>query len=169
MPIGKWAIKLLGFVSAQNGLSNSPFGHKRLQCCCNVATTCYKCHVTDNGVSRFILSRCHLLDNLPMPPPSTSSALHLKVLVNPFRIFKLEPSTPFPLALLGVVQKPSTEEFMSITRNSGEVSVVTDHVFYESDELGICEEGEKWRCIKVQGPMEHSEFLTCPCRVFSPD
>ena len=94
-----------------------------------------------------------------MPPPSESPALHLKVLSNPFRIFKLEPSTPFPLALLGVVQKPSTTEFMSITRNSGEVSVVTDHVFLESDELGISEEGEKWRCIKVQGPMEHSMSL----------
>jgi hypothetical protein len=91
-----------------------------------------------------------------MPPPSASSALHLKILKRPFRIFKLEPSTPFPLALLGVMQKPSTDEFMSITRNSKEVSVVTDHVFIESDELGICEEGEMWKCIRVQGPMEHS-------------
>jgi hypothetical protein len=96
-----------------------------------------------------------------MPPPSTSSALHLKVLRRPFRIFKLEPSTPFPLALLGVMQKPSTNEFMSITRNAEEVSVVTDHAFVKSDELGICEEGGLWRCIKVQGPMEHSRYF-CP-------
>lgn len=95
-----------------------------------------------------------------MPPPSNSPALHLKILPNQFRIFKLEPSAPFPLALLGVVQKPSTTEFMSITRNSEEVSVVTDHVFLKSDELRICNEGEKWRCIRVQGPMEHSETLT---------
>ncbi|KAG8739719.1 hypothetical protein FRC10_005238 [Ceratobasidium sp. 414] len=91
-----------------------------------------------------------------MPPPSPSPALHLKVLKRPFRIFKLEPQAPFPLSLLGVIQRPSTDEFMSITRNAGEVSVVTDHEFLQSDELGICEEGKRWKCIKVQGPMEHS-------------
>ncbi|QRV94545.1 hypothetical protein RhiJN_22563 [Ceratobasidium sp. AG-Ba] len=104
-----------------------------------------------------------------MPPPSDSPALHLQILSPTFRIFKIPPHAPFPLALLGVLQKPSTGEFMSITRNSQEVSVVTDHVFHDSDELEICEEGEKWRCIRVQGPMEHSltgimAALTAPLR-----
>ncbi|KAG8727532.1 hypothetical protein FRC12_022441, partial [Ceratobasidium sp. 428] len=104
-----------------------------------------------------------------MPPPSNSPALHLKVLKKPFRIFKLEPQAAFPLALLGVMQKPSTDEFMSITRNAEEVSVVTDHEFFKSDELNICEEGKPWRCIKVQGPMEHNltgimAALTAPLR-----
>lgn len=92
-----------------------------------------------------------------MPPPSTSSALHLLILPKPFRIFKLLPSTSFPLALLGILQKPPIgDEYISVTRNAGEVSVVTDHVFHESDDLGVSEEGNMWRCIKVKGPMEHS-------------
>ncbi|CAE7190863.1 unnamed protein product [Rhizoctonia solani] len=105
-----------------------------------------------------------------MPPSSTSSALHLVIQPKPFRIFKLLPSTSFPLALLGILQKPPIgDEFVSVTRNTGEVSVVTDHVFVESDELGICEEGSLWRCIKVKGPMEHSltgimAALTAPLR-----
>ncbi|CAE6479410.1 hypothetical protein RSOLAG22IIIB_07390 [Rhizoctonia solani] len=105
-----------------------------------------------------------------MPPPSTSSALHLLVLPKSFRVFKLAPSTSFPLALLGILQKPPIgDEFVSVTRNAGEVSVVTDHAFVESDELGITEEGNLWRCIKVQGPMEHSltgimAALTAPLR-----
>ncbi|CAE6535001.1 unnamed protein product [Rhizoctonia solani] len=105
-----------------------------------------------------------------MPPPSTSSALHLLVLPKPFRVFKLLPSTSFPLALLGILQKPPIgDEFVSVTRNAGEVSVVTDHVFVKSDELGVNEEGDLWRCIKVKGPMEHSltgimAALTAPLR-----
>ncbi|CAE6536460.1 unnamed protein product [Rhizoctonia solani] len=92
-----------------------------------------------------------------MPPPSTSSALHLQVLPKPFRVFKLLPSTSFPLALLAILQKPPIgDEFVSVTRNAGEVSVVTDHVFDPSDALGVSEEGNLWRCIKVKGPMEHS-------------
>ncbi|KAG9127459.1 hypothetical protein FRC07_013520 [Ceratobasidium sp. 392] len=104
-----------------------------------------------------------------MPPPTDSPTLHLKILKKPFRIFKLEPQAPFPLALLGVMQKPATSEFMSITRNAEEVSVVTDHEFIKSDELNICAEGKLWRCIKVQGPMEHGltgimAALTAPLR-----
>ncbi|CAE6454925.1 unnamed protein product [Rhizoctonia solani] len=105
-----------------------------------------------------------------MPPPSTSAALNLLVLPKPFRIFKLSPSTSFPLALLSILQKPPIgEEFISVTRNAGEVSVVTDHVFDQSDELGVSAEGDLWRCIKVRGPMEHSltgimAALTVPLR-----
>ncbi|KAG8687275.1 hypothetical protein FRC11_007493 [Ceratobasidium sp. 423] len=105
-----------------------------------------------------------------MPPPSTSSVLHLQILPKPFRVFKLLPSTSFPLALLGILQKPPIgDEFVSVTRNAGEVSVVTDHVFDPSDELGVNEEGNSWRCIKVKGPMEHSltgimAALTAPLR-----
>lgn len=48
---------------------------------------------------------------------------------------------------------------MSITRNGREVSVVTDHIF-AAGELGEIEieEGGLWRCIKVNGPMEHSKY-----------
>ncbi|CEL53405.1 hypothetical protein RSOLAG1IB_11337 [Rhizoctonia solani AG-1 IB] len=105
-----------------------------------------------------------------MPPPSTSSALHLLILPKPFRVFKLSPSTSFPLSLLSILQKPPVgDEFVSVTRNAGEVSVVTDHIFHESDELGVTEEGDLWRCIKVKGPMEHSltgimAALTAPLR-----
>ncbi|KAJ1302470.1 hypothetical protein OPQ81_002788 [Rhizoctonia solani] len=105
-----------------------------------------------------------------MPPPSASSALHLLVLPKPFRVFKISPATSFPLALLAILQKPPIgHEFVSVTRNSGEVSVVTDHVFAASDELGISDEGDLWRCIKVKGPMEHSltgimAALTAPLR-----
>ncbi|ELU44106.1 RhoGEF domain-containing protein [Rhizoctonia solani AG-1 IA] len=105
-----------------------------------------------------------------MPPPSASSALHLLVLPKPFRVFKLSPSTSFPLALISILQKPPIgDEFVSITRNTDEVSVVTDHVFDQKDELGISEEGDLWRCIKVRGPMEHGltgimAALTAPLR-----
>ncbi|KAH7338629.1 hypothetical protein B0J17DRAFT_657895 [Rhizoctonia solani] len=96
-----------------------------------------------------------------MPPPSASSALHLLVLPKPFRVFKLSPSTSFPLALLGILQNLPSE--------MREVSVVTDHAFELSDELGVTEEGDLWRCIKVKGPMEHSltgimAALTAPLR-----
>lgn len=96
-----------------------------------------------------------------MSVPSGSTALYLQILPKSFRVFKILPSAPFPLALLGILQKApvlSQEEFISITRNAGEVSVVTDHEFIESDELNVCEEGGRWKCIKVKGPLEHSAY-----------
>lgn len=101
-----------------------------------------------------------------MPPPSNSSALHLIVLPNPFFVVKLKPGQEITPCVI----KDLTDGkggFFSVTRTTEEVSVVG-----EAYELmpSSYEEKSTWRCIKIQGPMEHTltgvmAALTAPLKV----
>jgi len=87
-----------------------------------------------------------------MPPPSNSSALHLIVLLNPFFVVKLKPGQEITPCVI----KDLTDGkggFFSVTRTPEEVSLVGEA--YEVMPSSYKEQST-WRCIKIQGPMEHS-------------
>lgn len=90
-----------------------------------------------------------------MPPPSNSSALYLQVLPKPFFIVQLQ-------EIVASVLKDLTEAkggFFSVTRTRDEVSLVGEA--YEGMPSSY-EEQSTWMCIKIEGPMEHSEHFLPP-------
>ncbi|ORY29126.1 hypothetical protein BCR39DRAFT_532718 [Naematelia encephala] len=117
----------------------------------------------------------------------SNPALHLYLLPDPFQVLKYPPTTRIPQS---IISNPDYT-FLSLTRTPVELSIVyssssssspspssasspsptskeLDHSLIE--ELGKPEEtGPEWRCIRVQGPMEHSMVgimasLTAPLR-----
>ncbi|EJD48207.1 hypothetical protein AURDEDRAFT_61115 [Auricularia subglabra TFB-10046 SS5] len=85
-----------------------------------------------------------------MPPPSSSTALHLRLLPETFAIFQLGPGETIPANLLESVAQPDGRKFISITRTKEEVSVVCDRALLDSEQIPPGE----WKCIQVIGPMD---------------
>ncbi|KZV81736.1 hypothetical protein EXIGLDRAFT_727050 [Exidia glandulosa HHB12029] len=89
-----------------------------------------------------------------MPPPSTSRALHLKLLAETFAVFQLSVGETIHPYILEHLVSSKTGEFLSITRTSEELSIVCDRTVVPRDmDAKITEE---WKCIQVVGPMDLS-------------
>ncbi|KAF9055931.1 ACT domain-containing protein [Panaeolus papilionaceus] len=101
-----------------------------------------------------------------MPPPSSSSALHLQVLPEPFFVVQLQPGQEIaPCVLKDLTSGKSG--FFSVTRTKDEVSIVGESYKWMPASY---KEQSTWMCIKIQGPMEHSltgimASLTAPLKV----
>lgn len=85
-----------------------------------------------------------------MPPPSPSTALHLRLLPEAFAIFQLAPGEAIPANLLECVAQTDGKKFISITRTKEEVSIVCDRAVLDSEQIPPGE----WKCIQVIGPMD---------------
>lgn len=88
-----------------------------------------------------------------MPPASSSTALHLQVL--PERFFVIQLGQGQELAPCLIKELTSGKGgFFAVTRTNEEVSIVGEAYKWMPKTY---EEQSVWRCIKVRGPMEHSE------------
>ncbi|KAF9531910.1 ACT domain-containing protein [Crepidotus variabilis] len=87
-----------------------------------------------------------------MPPPSSNSALNLHLLPESFFVIQLEHGQEIAPCLL----KDLTDGkggFFSVTRTNDEVSIVGEAYKWMPSQY---KEQATWRCIKIQGPMEHN-------------
>ncbi|KAI0275118.1 ACT domain-containing protein [Gloeopeniophorella convolvens] len=83
-----------------------------------------------------------------MPPPTSHSAFHVKLLSEEFRVQQQSPHDPLPekiYAQLTGRDGATTSKFISVTGTDDETSIVSA--------VTDGEEGE-WRCLKIAGPMD---------------
>ncbi|KAI0046624.1 hypothetical protein FA95DRAFT_1493719 [Auriscalpium vulgare] len=90
-----------------------------------------------------------------MPPPLQDPSLHLAVLPRLFFVSQQQADESIPLSLLERLQQKSSGAFLSITRTSGEISIVGECLGAEEDSAGadLAKAKATWRCIKIAGPM----------------
>jgi hypothetical protein len=88
-----------------------------------------------------------------MPPPSSKAALHLQVLREPFFVIQLGQGEELVPCILQDL-KSGKGGFFAVTRTKDEVSIVGEAYKFMPKKY---EEQCTWKCIKIQGPMEHSE------------
>jgi len=82
-----------------------------------------------------------------------SEKLHLHLLPTLFQLFQFGPGQVIPAEVLTLLSETGPG-FLSVTRTSEEVSIVSD-ITSDICLPGAESEGEKrWRCIRVKGPME---------------
>ncbi|EFI28694.1 hypothetical protein CC1G_13720 [Coprinopsis cinerea okayama7 len=86
-----------------------------------------------------------------MPPPSSSSILHLNTLPEPFFVVQLGPKDVIPVTIQDALCKPS-DRFLSVTRTPEEVSIVGEEYDGMPEQF---RSHSTWTCIKIKGPMEH--------------
>ncbi|TFK41858.1 ACT domain-containing protein [Crucibulum laeve] len=87
-----------------------------------------------------------------MPPPSSSSSLHLQVLSEPFFVVQLQPGQEVPPCILKDLTG-GKGGFFSVTRTKDEISLVGESYKWMPASY---KEQSTWMCIKILGPMEHS-------------
>ena len=90
-----------------------------------------------------------------MSPPSNSAALHLVVLPEPFFVVQLQPGQEIAPCILKDLTS-GKGDFFSVTRTKDEVSLVGEAYKWMPSSY---KEQSTWMCIKIQGPMEHSELV----------
>jgi len=82
------------------------------------------------------------------------SPLSLVILSTTFALFRIDPQSEIPRAILdrlsGSQSSPEGSSFVSITRTAEEISIVTDA--YPEGQEGS---PSFWKCIKIQGPLTH--------------
>lgn len=88
-----------------------------------------------------------------MPPPSSSAALHLQVLPEPFFVVQLGQNEEMAPCILKDLTS-GKGGFFAVTRTKEEVSIVGEGYKWMPKKY---EEQCVWHCIKIRGPMEHSE------------
>ena len=91
-----------------------------------------------------------------MPPPSNHASLHLQVLPKRFFVARLQSSVGLPPCASRLFTESDTTSFFSVTRTSEEISLVGESHKWMPDSL---KQYSRWRCIRVKGPMEHSEYF----------
>lgn len=84
-----------------------------------------------------------------MPPPLSHPSLHLSVLEKDFFVIKKDTLNGDILDAL-----KSAPGFFSVTRTAEEISIVGEAY---TDMPQSFQENCTWVCIKIAGPMEHSE------------
>lgn len=88
-----------------------------------------------------------------MPPPIDHPSLALSLLDNVYVVRKLETDKVLPESVLKLFSPNNDETFVSITRTSEEISIVSSIDNDSGDGL------PKWKCIKIKGPMEFGMFI----------
>jgi hypothetical protein len=94
-----------------------------------------------------------------MPPPSNSAALHLIVLPEPFFVVKLKSGEEIAPCIIKDLTS-GKGGFFSVTRTSEEVSLVGESYKWMPSSY---KEQSTWMCIKIHGPMDHSEQILSTC------
>jgi len=88
-----------------------------------------------------------------MPPATSSTALHLQVLPEPFFVIQLGQGEELAPCLIKELTS-GKGGFFAVTRTNEEVSIVGEAYKWMPKNY---EEQCAWKCIRVRGPMEHSE------------
>jgi len=88
-----------------------------------------------------------------MPPASSSAALHLQVLPEPYFVIQLGQGQELAPCIIKDLTS-GKGGFFGVTRTN-EVSIVGEAYKWMPKTY---EEQCAWKCIRVRGPMEHSEL-----------
>lgn len=91
-----------------------------------------------------------------MPPPIESASLDLHLESRAFYLYQFSTNhAQIPRKILDRIITPDGNGFVSVTRTNEEVSIVLDDELENNEEMAV----SKWKCIRVQGPMELSAYF----------